>query len=367
MKAFVTGGAGFIGHHIVRKLIDRGYEVVALARSPNSAARLTSIGAVVVPGDITDISSMREGMRGSDVIFHIAAWYAIGGVDREQMEIVNVGGTRKVLRLAYELGISRIIYTSTVNVFGDTNGEFVDETYYSEGPFRTEYDRTEWLAHYKVAVPLMEKGAPITIVMPGPVYGPGDHSIVADLMRMFYRGFPIIMGADSVATYTHVEDVAEGHILAAEKGRIGESYILTGPAIPLGEMIDFWAHLTGKPAPSLHVPSSFVRASAPMADLASQFTDLNSAFSKEGASLAGVTYMARSDKAREELGWKTRPLQSGMLETFEWIAATEDERKTTVVRRREEQVARLAMFTAVLLLVAWLFSRGRKNKTGENG
>jgi nucleoside-diphosphate-sugar epimerase len=303
---------------------------------------------------------MRAGMEGSDVVFHLAALYVIGGVDREEMEIVNVGGTRKVLRLAYELEIPRIIYTSTVNVFGDTKGAFVDEHRYSEGPFPTEYERTKWLAHYKVAMPLIEKGAPIIIVIPGQVYGPGDHSIVADMMRLFYRGFPAIMGPDTVLTFTHVDDIAEGHILAAEKGRTGESYILTGPAIPVGEIIDFWAQLTGRPAPSLRIPSSLIRATAPLADMASPFTDLDAAFSSEGASMVGTTYMARSDKAREELGWQTRPLQTGMLETFEWIAATEDERKTKVVRRREEQIARLAMFSAVLLFIVWLISRRRK-------
>ena len=360
MKAFVTGGAGFVGQRVVRKLVERGYEVISLVRSTKSAETITGMGAEAVFGDITDVSSMRESMQGSDVVYHLAAWYAIGAVDREQMEITNVGGTRKVLRLAYELGVPRIIYTSTVNVFGDTKGAFVDETHYSDGPFLTEYDRTEWLAHYKVALPLMEKGAPITIVMPGPIYGPGDHSIIADAMRMFYRGFPIIPGADTVLTFTHVEDVAEGHLLALEKGRTGETYILTGPAIPMGEMVEFWAQLTGRSVPALHVPSSLVRASAPLAGLAGPFTDLGSVFSKEGASLVGATYMARSDKARDELGWKTRPLQLGMLETFEWIAATEDQRKTTTVRRREEQIARLALIAAFLLLAAWIFSRRRK-------
>ncbi len=366
MKAFVTGGAGFIGRHVVRKLLDRNYEVVALARSPESAATLSGMGADVIHGDITNMASMREGMMGSDLVFHMAGMYAIGGVDREEMEIVNVGGTRKVLRLAYELDVPKIVYTSTVNVFGDTEGVYVDEAYRADGPFRTEYDRTKWLAHYKVALPLIEKGAPIVIAMPGPVYGPGDHSIVADMMRLFYRGFPAVPGPDTVATFTHVDDVAEGHVLVAEKGRVGETYILTGPAIPLGEMMDFWSHLTGKSAPNLRLPSSLLRASAPLIDVASSFTDLNSAFSKEGTAFVGATYMARSDKAREELGWHTRSLQTGMLKTFEWIAETEDARKTNLVRRREEQVARLALFTAVLLLIAWLFSRRRKNKSGED-
>ncbi|MDX1413150.1 MAG: NAD-dependent epimerase/dehydratase family protein [Candidatus Promineifilaceae bacterium] len=366
MKAFVTGGAGFIGRHVVRKLIDRGYEVVALARSPESAVMLSDIGAEPVRGDITNSASMREGMLGSDVVFHLAGMYAIGGVDPEEIEIINVGGTRKVLRLAHELGVPKIIYTSTINVFGDTKGVMADESFYADGPFRTEYDRTKWLAHYKVALPLIEKGAPITIVMPGPVYGPGDQSILSDMMRLFYRGFPAVPGPDTVITFTHVEDVAEGHILAAEKGHVGETYILTGPAIPLGEIMDFWGHLTGKSAPSLHLPSPLLRAAAPLADLTSSFTDLDSAFSKEGASFVGATYMARSDKARAVLGWHTRSLQTGMLETFEWIAETEDERRRNLARRWEEIAAHLALISAALLLVAWLFGRRRKKRSGND-
>ncbi len=365
MKAFVTGGAGFVGQHVVRKLLERGYEATSLARSRESADLLAGMGSQVALGDITDLASMREAMRGSDVVFHLAAQYVIGAVDREKMEIINVGGTRKVLRLAHELGVPRIIYTSTVNVFGDTKGEYVDETYYNDGPFLTEYDRTKWLAHYKVALPMMEKGAPITVAMPGPAYGPGDHSIIADAMRMFYRGYPIMPGQDTVLTFTHVDDVAEGLVLAYEKGQVGETYILTGPAIPLGEMVDFWAHLTGRPAPALSVPSTLVRASAPFVDLAGPFTDIDSVLSKEGASLVGATYITRSDKAREQLGWQTRPLQLGMLETFDWIAATEDQRKTERVHRREEQVARLALFASFLLLLAWLFSRRRKKPEGQ--
>lgn len=360
MKAFVTGGSGFIGRHVVQKLIDRDYEVVALARSRESSAILRDLGAEVMIGDVTDMASLRAGMVGCDLVFHLAARYDIGRIDSEQMEIVNVGGTRKVLRVAQELEIPRIIYTSTVGVFGDTGGKLVDESYFYEGPFLTEYERTKWLAHYKVAVPLIEKGAPIIIVMPGVVFGPGDNSLIAQMMRMFYRGYPFIPGPETIVTYAHVEDIAEGHILAAEKGEVGETYILTGPAIPFGEMMDFWAQLTGKPAPRLRVPAPLVKASSPFTNLAGKFTDLDAAFSKEGAAIAGATYMARSDKARQELGWRTRPLQTGMLETFDWITVTEDVQDTTKVRQREERIAQLAMFTAALLLIAWLFSRGRK-------
>ena len=362
MKAFVTGGSGFIGQYVIRKLILRGYAVSALARSAGSQAIVERLGATAVPGDITDMSSMRQGMAGSDVVFHIAAWYKLGSPDWMQAEAINVGGTRKVLRLAHELGIPKIIYTSTIAVFGDTKGELVDETYFKGGPFLSEYDRTKWLAHYKVAVPFIEKGAPIIIVMPGAVYGPGDTSTVADMMRLFYRGLPLIPGPDTTLTYAHVEDVAEGHLLAAEKGKIGESYILTGPAIPLGEIVDFWAHLTGKQAPSSRIPSSVLRPFAPVIGAVESLIPLPSTFSREAVASLGATYIARSDKARAKLGWQTRPLQTGMLATFAWIADTEAERmETAVAPTREQKIAKLALTAAFGLFLAWLLY-GRRRK-----
>ena len=359
MKAFVTGGTGFIGQHVVQKLIARGYDVYALARSERSAAILANLGATVVPGDITDTASMRAGMAGSDVVYHLAAWYKMGGSDWMKAESINVGGTRKVLRLAHELGVPKIIYTSTVAVFGDTKGQLVDESFTQGGPFLTEYDRTKWLAHYKVALPLIEKGAPIIIVQPGVVYGPGDTSIAAEMMQLFYRGIPMLPGFDTTATYAHVEDVAEGHLLAAEHGKIGESYILAGPAIPLGEMFDFWGHLTGKPSPKLRLPSQLLRPFAPLMGAISSVVPLPSAFSQEAVQSLGATYIARSDKAREELGWKTRPLQTGMLETFAWLADKEAER-AELPRTKEQRIALLAIGTAVVLFLLWLVNGRRK-------
>ena len=360
MKAFVTGGTGFVGQHVVGKLVERGYDVYALARSESSAAALEAMGATAVPGDITDTASMREGMKGSDVVFHVAGWYKLGAPDWMKAESINVGGTRKVLRLAHELGIPKIVYTSTVAVFGDTHGKLVDESFFQGGPFLSEYDRTKWLAHYKVALPLIEKGAPIIIVMPGGIYGPGDTSIVAEAMRLFYSGLPVMPAPDTVFTYAHVEDIAEGHILAAEKGKIGESYVLAGPAIPLGEIVDFWSHLTGKRAPALRIPSRWLRPFAPLMGVVNSLIDLPSLFSQEVVGLLGVSYMARSDKARAQLGWQTRPLQTGMLETFAWIAESEAQREAAAPPAREKQVAAIALVAAFVLLLLWLFGRRRE-------
>ena len=356
MKAFVTGGSGFVGRHVVRQLIEREYDVVALARSAQSGEMLRTLGAEVAFGDITNRESMRPAMRDADMVFHIAGWYQLGAAGWMNAEAVNVGGTRTVLRLAQELDIPKIVYVSSVAVFGDTKGQLVDENYRVDGPFLTEYDRTKWLAHYKVAEPLVEQGVPLIIAMPGAAYGPGDHSLVGNLMTLFYQGNPLLPGPETTLTFAHVEDIAAGIILAAEKGRIGESYILAGPAVPLGEMFDFWSYLTGKPAPALRIPSRFLHALAPLAGILESVFPLPSYLSREALQSTGVSYAARADKARTELGWHPRPLQAGMLETFEWIAETTP---TNVLANRERQIAGMALLTAAVLFLLWLIDRRR--------
>ena len=359
MKAFVTGGTGFIGRHVIRKLVERGYEVVALVRSREAAAALQSPHVQLVEGDITNKASMRAGMQGCDVVFHIAAWYKIGARDWMDAETINVGGTRNVLTLAHELGIPKIIYTSTVAVFGDTHGELVDEAYESSGPFLSEYNRTKWLAHYKVALPLIQRGAPITIVMPGGVYGPGDISIIGDLMTRFYKGqLPVMPGADTVFTFAHVDDIAEGHLLAAEKGQIGESYILAGPAIPLGEMVDYWADILGRRRP-LHVPSGYVRPLAPVIGTLHNTLGLSGTYSEEAFRNLGSAQMGRSDKARAQLGWKTRSLDAGMRETLDWVAQNSPSEPIIPLNDQQKQVAKVALAAAAFLFILWLLGRKR--------
>lgn len=358
MKAFVTGGTGFIGRHVVSKLVERGYDVYGLARSEKSAAVLSKLGAKAVYGNILDRESMREGMQGSDVVFHIAGWYKIGSRDWMRAESINVAGTRHVLSLAHELGVPKIIYTSSVAVFGNTKGQLADENFYQGGPFATEYDRTKWLAHYKVARPLIDKGAPIIIVMPGVIYGPHDHDLVGELMVQFYKSrLFVVPGSDFIATYAHVEDVAEGHILAAEKGRIGESYILAGPAVPLGEVVDFWGQLTGKPVPLIRIPSRFLVPLAPLLDVIGSVIPLPDMLSAEAARLLDVSYMARSDKARAELGWRTRSMQEGMGDTFRWIAGTTP--VEPLISQRERRIAGVTLLVAAFLLLLWFFGRRR--------
>ena len=158
MKIFVTGATGFIGGHLVPKLIARGDQITCLVRNPDKATNLTQLGTTLVKGDVSDRAVMREAMRGVDGVFHIAALYKLGLEFKDQMQTANVEGTRHVLETALEVGVPKIVYTSTVGVFGNTQGQIVDETYrVAQQGLKSEYERTKWAAHYEVAVPLRSR------------------------------------------------------------------------------------------------------------------------------------------------------------------------------------------------------------------
>jgi len=353
MKVFITGGTGFIGSRVLEKLVARGDEVYALARSERSAAAVEALGAHAVRGELGDVAALRAGMQGCDVVFHIAAWYKLGANDPAKMSSINVGGTLNVLRTAHEVGVPKIVYTSSVAVFGDTHGHIADETFYQGPPFLTDYDRTKWRAHYEVAVPLIEQGAPIVIVMPGAVYGPGDHSLVGELMTWFYRGWLFFTpGVETMLAYAHVDDIAEGHILAADKGGVGESYLLVGPALTMGELVALWSDITGKRHPFFGVPAKWLLPLAPFIGAIEHVLPLPSLFCRDSIAILGATYIARADKARAELGWSPRPLRDGMRETFDAIAGTLPPPPAPVQRRR--RLACAAIGVAIAALGLWL-------------
>ncbi|MGH2524099.1 MAG: NAD-dependent epimerase/dehydratase family protein, partial [Anaerolineales bacterium] len=258
MKAFVTGGTGFIGKHLIDHLLAHEYEVTALVRTFERARALPR-GMRTAPGDVTKRETMRAAMQGADVVFHVAALYTVGvrPKDRERMYRINVEGTQQVLELAAELGVSKIVYTSTGAVYGNTHGQVVDESYQPAGhAFASEYERTKYLAHYEVAVPLQQRGAPVVIVCPGMVYGPGDTSQWGRVLRLYARRrLPVMIGPDNALAWTHVDDVVAGHHLAAEKGRAGETYILAGPPLTYREFFRAAERATGLPAPRVWLPS----------------------------------------------------------------------------------------------------------------
>jgi nucleoside-diphosphate-sugar epimerase len=366
MKAFVTGGTGFIGKKVLEKLIERGVETYALVRSEKSADLIRNMGAVPVLGDICDSQTMRtsvwEKMQGSDVVYHIAARYKLGSRDPQLNEKINVEGTRNVLELAQELEIPKVVYVSSLAVFGDTHGALVDENYrMPEGqPFLTEYDRTKWKAHYEVAQPLIEKGAPITIVMPGVVYGPGDTSLVGQMMRGFYRGlFPILPGPELTLTFAYLDDIAEGIILAGEKGRPGESYILAGPAMRIGDMVKIWADVSGRREPLAALPGKYLKPFAPLMGQIGGILPIPELFSQDSLAILDASYIARADKAQQEFGWGTRDLREGMRQTFDWIAQQDSSPEVQIMRKRRAAAA--ALLLGVTLFAGWFILNRRES------
>lgn len=265
MKAFVTGGTGFIGSRVVKRLRDRGDEVVVLARRPEKAAGL---GADVVEGDLADAEAIRRGVDGCQAVFHIAADYRVGmaASKREAMRDSNVRGTERVLDAATEAGVDRIVYVSTINVFGNTNGRTVDESYDRDEAdgFVSTYDETKYRAH-RVAEERAARGAPVVIVQPGSVYGPGDHALVGQMIEQASTGkMPAKAFPELGLNMVHVDDVADGILLAYDKGEVGESYVLGGEITTQGELIDKAAEIGGHKPPRMKVPPVVLKAMIPV-------------------------------------------------------------------------------------------------------
>jgi dihydroflavonol-4-reductase len=318
VRYLLTGATGFIGGHVARQLVAGGHEVAAIVRTPAKAADLAALGVTLHPGDLGDRASLARAMHGMDGVFHLAGWYKVGVRDKSPAEVVNVQGTRNVLEAMAEARVPKGVYTSTLAVFSDTHGRVVDETYRHGGPWLSEYDRTKWVAHYEIAEPMMRRGLPLVIVQPGLTYGPGDTSSVRDALLMHLRGRLPMSPRDTAFCWAHVEDTARGHVLAMEKGRPGESYIIAGPPHTFQEAFEIAARITGRPAPRLHPSPRLMRAMAVLMDVIGSVVPLPAAYGGESLRVtAGVTYLGSSAKAERELGFTARALEEGLRATLE--------------------------------------------------
>lgn len=318
MKYFITGATGFIGGKLVKRLVSDGHQINALVRDPQKAKELQELGVHLFQGDIIDKKSLVEPMTGVDGIFHVAAWYKVGVKDKSQAYKINVTGTRNVLEVMKELDIKKGVYTSTLAINSDTHGEVNDETFKFTGKHLSEYDRTKWLAHYEVALPMMKEGIPLVVVMPGLVYGPGDTSAAGETFKQYLHGKLPIIPAKTAYSWAHVEDIVSGHILAMEKGRKGETYIIGGPIHPLTEAMKLAEQITGVKAPRLKVPPVAMKISALTMGFLGSFLPIPDLYSAEMLrATAGVTYLGDNSKARRELGYNPRPLKEGLTETLQ--------------------------------------------------
>jgi nucleoside-diphosphate-sugar epimerase len=319
MKAFVTGGTGFIGGRLARKLRERGHEVVALVRNRGKAKELEKLGCQLVEGDLSSEEAIRQGAHGCDAVFHVAAVYKVG-IPKSQhaaMHESNVGGTERVLDAATDAGVKRIVYVSTVGVFGNTHGDVVDETYKHPGEgFLSCYEETKYLSH-QVALDRIAKGAPIVIVQPGGVYGPGDHSELGNFIDQTRTGkLRMLMFPELGFNLVHVEDVADGILLAHDKGEAGQSYVLGGEISTMRKLIEKVADLSGQKAPQREMPPAAMKLAIPIGPLVGKVLGFPPNLAELIRSSDGVTYWATDEKARTELGYSPRDLETGLRETL---------------------------------------------------
>jgi dihydroflavonol-4-reductase len=320
VKAFVTGGTGFIGKHLVRKLRDRGDDVAALVRTPSKATDLRDWGVEIVEGDLADEDAIKRGVQSADGVFHVGATYKVGIPKSEHaaMYDANVRGTERVLDAATEAGASRIIYVSTGNVYGNTRGEVVDESYRRPQPpdFLSYYDETKYKAH-DVALDRIAKGAPVIIVQPGGVYGPDDPSELGNMMDQARTGkLKLRLFPEAGFNFIHVEDVAEGILLAYDKGRIGESYNLAGEKATMGDLVDKTSELSGRKPPKVTMPAAMMKMAIPIGPVVGKLMGFPPNLGELIKTSDGVTFWMTDQKARNELGFAPRDLDTGLQQTL---------------------------------------------------
>ena len=225
----------------------------------------------------------------------------------------NVGTTTRLLDAAMAAAVPRIVYVSTINVYGNTRGRVVDETYRRnlDDGFLSWYDQTKYQAH-EVAAARIAAGAPVIIVQPSQVYGPGDRTSFGEQLRLAYEGrLPYLALGGVTIGLVHVDDLAAGIVAALDRGRLGEAYNLAGPTTTLGEAVALAAKVGGKRPPRLRLPDGLLRAMAPIGGLIGQ-----PGLREVVRAGAGVTYLGIPAKAEAELGFTARPIEQGFRDTF---------------------------------------------------
>jgi dihydroflavonol-4-reductase len=305
----------------VRQLRNRGDEVACLVRSPEKAGGLKELGCELVSGDLNDSEALRAGMAGCDGLIHAAAMYEVGIPAKQHpaMYEANVRGSERVLQAALEAKVGKVVYVSTVGIFGNTHGKIVDESYEHPGKEFTSYYEETKLEGHRIAKRMMaEDGLPGVIVQPGGVYGPGDTSQIADLLSEFFAGRLFLLPfPDLGICLSHVEDIAAGIILALDKGKVGETYVISGPATTMREAIQTVADLSGRKAPKHAMPTPLIKAMTPIGPLVGKLMGQPPNLRELISSADGVTFWASYEKAGRELGYAPRGMEEGMRQTLE--------------------------------------------------
>jgi hopanoid-associated sugar epimerase len=322
MRAFVTGGTGFIGSHVVRSLLQSEYQVTALVRPSSNLGNLQGLAVDIVKGDLNNLN-IWEQMRGCDYLFHVAAHYSLWQKDRELLYFDNIEGTRNILAAAQKAGIKRTVYTSSVAAIGvGKSGEIVDETYQSPvEKLVGDYKKSKFLAE-QVARSAAKKGQDIVIVNPSSPIGALDIKPTPTgdiILRFLRRQMPAYV--DTGLNFIDVRDVAWGHLLALEKGKSGDRYILGNQNLSLKQLLEQLSQITNLPAPQISVPSWIPLTVAWIDEKILSPLGKTPTVPIDGVRMAQQPMYYDASKAIRELGLPQSPLNVALKDAVNWFVS----------------------------------------------
>jgi dihydroflavonol-4-reductase len=318
----VTGATGFVGSAVARKLAGRGFAVRALVRKGSPRANLAGVEAEPVEGDMLDRDSVARALSGARYLFHVAADYRLWARDPQEIIRNNLEGAGAVMEAALAAGVERVVYTSSVATLKPrSDGTAVDET--APADMRSAvgaYKKSKVAAERLVERLVAERSLPAVIVNPSTPIGPRDikptptGKIIVDSAT---GRMPAVV--DTGLNLAHVDDIAEGHLLALDKGRIGERYVLGGQDVSLMRMVADITALVGRPAPKVKLPLAPLYPLAVAAEAAAQLTGKTPFVTVDALKMAAHTMFFSSAKAERELGYQARPYGEGLKDAVAWF------------------------------------------------
>jgi dihydroflavonol-4-reductase len=321
--ALVTGATGFVGAAVARALVAAGHRVRVLARPNSDRRNLAGLDVAVAEGSLEDAASLGAAIAECRYLFHVAADYRLWVPDPAAMFRANVDGTRHLMLAALAAGVERIVYTSSVATLGLLKGESADEaTPSSEADMIGPYKRSKFVAERVVHEHVAERGLPAVIVNPSTPIGPGDvrptptGRIIVEAAKGKMPGY-----VDTGLNIVHVDDVAAGQLLAAERGQIGERYILGGENLSLAEILGEVARVVGRRPPVLKIPYAVVLPIAAGAEMMARITGREPFTTLDGVRMSRKKMYFSSAKAVRDLGYAPRPAREAITDAIAWFEA----------------------------------------------
>jgi len=317
----VTGASGFIGGHVARLLVERGCVVRVLVRPSSNLSGISDLPVEHIQGDVREMRSLRPALQGCRRLYHVAADYRLWSRDPAELYRSNVEGTRNVLQAASEAAVEKVVYTSTVGTIGipGDGGLGTEETAVTAAEMTGHYKRSKLEAE-RVALEFAANGLPVVIVNPTAPVGEGDlkptptGKIIVDFLRGAMPAY-----VDTGLNLVDVRDVAAGHLLAAERGRSGQRYILGARNMTLREILETLAGIAGRPAPSLRLPYGLTLGFSLVETAWASFTGREPRAPLEGVRMARKKMFVSTEKAEQELGFRPGPVEDALRRAVEWF------------------------------------------------